>query len=487
LAASRLSYVSLLICVTILSFVTNIVLIQYDTNAAFFLPAGRLWELLIGGWVAHYQYKTTTPLSESTSADSKKQPLISPAILILRNNIISALGVALIFMSVFLLNSKINYPGFWALLPTIGTAMVIVAGPNAWFNRIILGHPLAVAIGLISYPLYLWHWPLLSFTHIVIDDRIPTITRILVIIASFVLAWLTYKFVELPMRRQKPFSMPIMAVCILCVLTGGAGLLIYNQSGFETRFETRLRPLVNFNSAQEISYLTDDKCFISEVAQLKRFDDCAKNPDAQNRPSMIIWGDSYAGHLYAGLQARFGGTWDVNQLAAGGCPPIFDTYIPIQPKCPEFSRYIFELLKKNPPKRLILSARWNLYNWKNVERTIEALHKAGIQRIDLVGPAPEWTKNLNQILYKYQRDNSGVVKIPERISFGLDHNINKLDDEMRVFAKEQNVNYVSLLAIFCTDKGCLTRTGDKPAALTTFDMGHFTLDGSLYMGQNYPE
>src|SRR5207253_9902629 len=109
----------------------------------------------------------------------------------------------LIAAGVLFLDSATPYPGLWALLPTIGTCMVLAAGANGFINRHFLSHPWLVFIGLISYPLYLWHWVLLSFAHIVKADNDTAELRAILVLLSFALAWITYVAVETPLRQGR--------------------------------------------------------------------------------------------------------------------------------------------------------------------------------------------------------------------------------------------------------------------------------------------
>ena len=108
-----------------------------------------------------------------------------------------------------------SFPGKWAIVPVLSATLIIMAGPDAWINRKILSNKVAIWFGLISFPLYLWHWPLLSFARIVASD-IPSINvRIVAIILSIMLAWLTYRFVETPMRNGKISRVKVIMPVVL--------------------------------------------------------------------------------------------------------------------------------------------------------------------------------------------------------------------------------------------------------------------------------
>jgi peptidoglycan/LPS O-acetylase OafA/YrhL len=122
------------------SFAVNVSLIRNHPLAAFYSPLSRFWEIRIGGILAYVVLHRPDRLPQ-------------------RSSLASIAGFLLIASGVLLLNKDKAFPGWWALLPTIGAALVIAAGPNAWLNRNVLGNRAMVWIGLISYPLYLWRWP----------------------------------------------------------------------------------------------------------------------------------------------------------------------------------------------------------------------------------------------------------------------------------------------------------------------------------------
>ncbi len=468
----------------ILSFAANIVLAKYDPSAGFFLPFGRFWQLLLGAALAYSEFKGFV-FSPFERIKYKIDALNIPLKL---SDIISVLGTLLILSSFFLLNDKLSYPSYWAILPTFGAVAIIMAGQNAWVNRVILAHPVCVFIGLISYPLYLWHWPLLSFTHYLYDDRVPTFVRLGLIIVSIALAWLTYKCIETPMRQQKPRSFAVIAVTGLCFLIGVIGLFIYNVKGFETRYEPHIRALVNFNGRKASDYLTESKCFVEPSNDVAILKECSKKPNAPNKPTLMLLGDSYAGHLYAGLNEKFGLTWNVRQITSSGCPPLFDFKSKFRPTCAELNAKIFELLKENTPDRVMLSARWGFYNnWRDVASTVAALRQIGVTQIDMVGPVPEWTHNLNRLLYDNALKNKNQVNIQSRILFGLKPEIAELDVQVRDFATKHNIRYISALSALCNQEGCLTYVKGNSGALTSFDAGHLTREGSVYLGTHFPD
>src|SRR5262249_1199039 len=125
--------------------------------------------------------------------------------------------VILLALAVELLSGKSRFPGWWALLPTISTFLLINAGPEAWINRKILGAKPLVFVGLISYPLYLWHWPLLSLAHIIEAGTPPPMIVIGVVFLAFILASVTYWLIERPLRAGANGMALVLVPCMFLV------------------------------------------------------------------------------------------------------------------------------------------------------------------------------------------------------------------------------------------------------------------------------
>ena len=201
----------LIVIIAVVSFSLNVAFYRENGDAVFYSPITRIWELMLGGLLANYS------LYHSVTA-SKLYRL---------KDIISLLGILLIFASIVLISETRGYSGWWALMPVTGTLMVIWAGPQAVINRRLLSNRSIVWLGLISYTLYLWHWPLFSFAHIVTGISDPSReTRVILTIISIVLAWLTYKHVEMPIRKNKGGKV-VVGLVSLMIFTGIISGLVY--------------------------------------------------------------------------------------------------------------------------------------------------------------------------------------------------------------------------------------------------------------------
>ena len=157
----------------------------------FYSPLSRSWELLLGA---------------SLAFGMRRQAVIATS----SRNMAGWVGLILVFMSACFLDKSMPFPGYWALPPTVGAAMILFAGMHSNVNRVLLASRPLVAIGLISYPLYLWHWPLLSFARI-LESQTPGLwLRLFLVLSSFVLAWLTYRFVEKPIRFSDRYPRAVL-------------------------------------------------------------------------------------------------------------------------------------------------------------------------------------------------------------------------------------------------------------------------------------
>jgi peptidoglycan/LPS O-acetylase OafA/YrhL len=179
------NFLALAVAAGVTSFVLCVSTTEQNHAAAYFSPLSRFWELMVGAVVAYIMSYRPQYVSHEAS-------------------LCSLLGLGLIGLSLFFLDSSKTFPGWWTVLPTLGTYLIIAAGPSAWLNRNVLANQTLVWFGLISFPLYLWHWPLLSFLRIIDSDAPARALRISVVLISIFLAWITYELIEKPIRFRRP-------------------------------------------------------------------------------------------------------------------------------------------------------------------------------------------------------------------------------------------------------------------------------------------
>lgn len=268
------------------SFVYAVWLVYRDATAAFYSPFARFWELALGAMLAY-----DTVHRKFEVPDLHRQAL-------------SWVGLGFILSAVVLIDASRRFPGAWALLPTVGAACLIHsgggAGGAAWLNRVALVSRPLVWIGLISYPLYLWHWPLLSFAR-VLESTTPTLdVRLALVGLSIVLAWMTYRFVELPVR-----GMPIGRAKTLMWVLGltmlllfAAGVAIRKLDGVKFRALSRLNGDVGTLSLGADRNHLHKECGLPEPER-QRFQFCLSSDG--EAPRFAVLGDSKAEALFYGL------------------------------------------------------------------------------------------------------------------------------------------------------------------------------------------
>lgn len=206
--------------VTVASFAMNILTVNVDPQGAFYLPWNRLWELCLGALLVIPRV-SVSPISPSKI--SKQQiPTISFGVTTI--NVVSISGTLLIVASFIWLDDKITFPGWWSLIPVLGAVLIISAGPTGWVNRKLLSIRAIVFVGVISYPLYLWHWPLIALmrTYGGNDSAAQSVTAA---VAALGLAIVTYKFIETPFRRLQNKTFAVFSLCGLMAICALLGLI----------------------------------------------------------------------------------------------------------------------------------------------------------------------------------------------------------------------------------------------------------------------
>ncbi len=300
----RFNALALIGVICLASFGLNVAWVGNNATAAFYAPVTRFWELMAGAMLAYAGQFKPEALGRSASA----------------NNVLSLAGLALIAAAAFWLQKADPFPGWLALAPVLGALLLILAGPGAWVNRQILASKLAVFVGLISYPLYLWHWPLLSFVQILTSEAPTVAVRIAAVVIAFALAWLTYRFVERRIRfGQVRFGKPalLFSAAIFAGLTGAYTL---QRDGLTFRHIAKMNLAPYYGKADgDRSYMVDD-CHSDE----RIFAHCFR--DTRGKAKFALTGDSHAVSLSPGvfMESTENGRW----LFLGGTTD-HDSTIPV--------------------------------------------------------------------------------------------------------------------------------------------------------------
>ena len=333
----------LLLLLLLSSFTFNV--LYSEPAADFYSPLTRFWELMAGAVLAYLSlhWKDLARHFRKLPRPAFQIIGISAAPESITRNIMAVTGLLLIIATVLTIDETRKFPGWWALPPVAGTYLMIASGPQAWINNRLLATRGLVAIGLISYPLYLWHWPLLSFISIVDGHSPSPKAATLAVLLSFALAWLTYIVVEKPLRFG--ISAPTKAIALLLVMgaIGSAGYFTYAEGGFSAR-----NPNAEDIVAAAQDGLEDDETTLG-------------NPSANET---LLVGDStmqqYIPRVRKLVDERVIDP-DRNRIvfkSHGGCPPIPDIARDQNPACAPFVDKVLSMLDRGTVKTIALTAWW---------------------------------------------------------------------------------------------------------------------------------
>jgi hypothetical protein len=465
------------------SFLLNIWMMGFDATGAFYSPLARFWELLSGAVLAHSSL-SRPPSPQNPGAHRPANNGESRYGRGLTGHAQSLLGATMIGAAVLFLDKNAAFPGWWALLPVAGAYLLIAAGPTALLNRYLLATRPFVFIGLISYPLYLWHWPLLAFARIVSSTPPSPWARISLIFLSVVLAALTYRFVEKPLRFGALHKKVYALALSMTVLASGAAV-IYFMNGFESRFknEAASYALLKYDFRHDARINT---CWLSDDRAADAFSpDCVDGSTGVAKPLIVLWGDSHAARLFPGFRNVAGDRFALAQFTRDACAPFPDTGYA---NCVNGNKYVLSRIGQLRPSTVVLFAYWTEHMSgdrqsaaSQLEKSVSELKRMGVDRVVIVGPAPKWNVPLPDNVVKLVQ-SQGLERVPRRTSFGLDRSSAELDTYMHArFRDRDDVTYFSAMGSMCNSDGCLIRTGDTAASVTSWDYGHLTTPAAEYL------
>jgi peptidoglycan/LPS O-acetylase OafA/YrhL len=343
----KFSLFALTFILAALSFYLNVTGIKSDAVATFYSPQTRIWELLIGSGLAWWSLNRKDGLVDIATFFGKwrRRPETDVDLARVRtrtSNVLACIGFILLIYSLIRFNRDLQFPGKWALIPVMGTALIVAAGPLAWLNTKILSNKVLVWFGLISYPLYLWHWPLLSFAWIVEAVPPSLTTRLVLILLSIALAWLTYRFIERPIRFGKHGGLKLSVLVVLMIILGGVGMGTFYERGFPSRSNVKLADALYTSEARNIE--------ANLVGSFRNY--VGDEPSQSVKPVVLILGDSYNVNWSVGLSTLIDvKQYDIVSASYLGCKvSVTADKIIAMAREPKFEQYCqpFESLINDP-------------------------------------------------------------------------------------------------------------------------------------------
>ena len=487
------------------SFIWNVINVGQDPISTFYSPLSRFWELLFGALLAYifYQSSNGTLVENGWTSPIRFffKHSLGKASLTFWSNLFSLLGASFFIAGVFLIDKFKAFPGWWALLPVLGAFFIIAAGPSGIVNKAILSSRIFVWVGLISYPLYLWHWPILSFLHILESGLPSKILLIYAVTLSFILAWLTYWFVERPIRFYLKSKKVTVILIILMTFVGGWGLFTFAVGGFQGRFDGSALTSQKLSPAYEIEKRDFEKSKLESERYTKACDFFSftdqhginMQPSKDGIPlscfhynervpnSVLVWGDSHAEMLHYGLKNSLPNDWQLLQIARAACPPFVEG-IPnsADQKCQMTNAFAAKEIARIKPQVVVLAQR-DSWSKLQVEKITTFLKSNGVGRIIFIGKSPEWNADLPKILMRKMQ-----IKVPRYSWIGVNQEAiasNKKTKE--TFSRIDDAKFVDVIDLFCNRDGCMVYLGEFPGlGITSFDTNHLTPRSSQFLAEN---
>jgi peptidoglycan/LPS O-acetylase OafA/YrhL len=474
------------------SFALNAVFSATRPTAAFYSPATRIWELLLGCMIAYVGLTRGEPIALLSRFGGGGDTAVLRGRESQLRELSGWVGFALVCAAILGLTEDFTLPGFWVLLPTIGAALLICAGPETWINRKVLSNRVMVFVGLISYPLYLWHWPVLALIHI----RGWNATRaaraemmLAALVGVFIAAWLTYKAIEKPIRKSRSGRV-IAGLSLAQALLFVFGIALVGLRGIPGRYDAahqQLFAIARKPPTYTAAYRYRETCRINEdgqdEAELQRGCDtaaAASNPSA----GVVLWGDSYAAQLVPGIEATIGNDANLYVFSVNGCRPLLEQLRSVRAGCNPGNRFALNFVRQYQPREVLIAANWNGWSqyrdqYTNVEQTIRELKGYGIPRVVLLGSFAQFERPVPLLLV----DKLKRGAIPRRLATPLMPTLMTIDSTLSAIAIRTGAEFVSPLAAQCSPDGCLVSLDGSIDSVTTWDRFHLTLVGSKFIAE----
>ncbi len=443
------------------------------TSQAFFLAPFRAWEFLCGALLA-----------------AKALPRLHGTWL---RNGASILGVLLILGCGFMYRETTLFPGRNALAPCLGACLVIAAGDTgtSLVGRVLAWNPIRW-IGLISYSLYLWHWPIQFFqatNRFLVPDRAPLWhSQFAVIGVSFVVAALSWRFVEQPFRTGlfRGKRVPLFAI------NGGLFALVLACAFLVTHQDLIPHWVPRFDMAQEaqvavgtVEEMRLGSCFVAADQLASQFQRSTCLREEPGRRQYLVAGDSHSAHGFWGLKTTFPEI-NFSQFSVISCRPLIPSSGPSNDPCAPARRYLYDdYLSHHRVDTVILFARWEATDLDLIQATVDWLEQRGIKVI-VIGPSIEFDAPLPRLLGLARREHDPLL--PNR---HLMLEPAALDREMKRRARDQwHVAYLSIYDTLCDPPGVDDRATLHGCALygapgipLLLDKDHFSPAGSILFAQ----
>ena len=429
-------------------------------------------------------------------------------------NILSVFGLVLILTAVFGLDNK-DFPGYKALLPVMGAVLMIAAGKDAFINRYLLSNRVMVWFGLISYPLYIWHWPFLSFAWIVGGEMPQLKVRIGCVVLAVIMSALTYYFVEPRLRWGRYGGYKAAGLLSIMVAVGIAGYSVERHEGYTARMDDPEQPV--FDAINKRMKEDNLRC-LKIIPDWNRLSD-GNNCRIQREPghnTIALIGDSHSGHLYAGLISQAKENEGIAVFPASGAIPLIGLHsaasanevkrMPFRANTEHLLSEGFNYILTHSNITKVVLSHYPLVSWHNVVdthnpdnhdfnsilhdgfvRTYDALTKAG-KEIFVIIDNPSYSSHAKCKASVIRRPigipnflsvkNAKVCSVKESKREDREKIENWSKIAHGTAAGYKNIHFIDMADIFCHDGLCSML--DSKGNMLYNDTNHLNRKGSLY-------
>jgi peptidoglycan/LPS O-acetylase OafA/YrhL len=489
----RVRVLSAIVLIALLSFWANVYWVKVDASGAFFLPHTRFWELLLGSVLAHREVFGSKYLNQKNKLDCVSRFNWSVAY--------SIVGLVFLVLAVILIDKGRGFPGYWALLPVFGSVFIILAGPDATINKLLFSNKWLVYIGLISYPLYLWHWPVLTYLRI-LEAQVPSVAvRVMALVFVGFISWITYEFVEKPLRFGKNRKVIVAFLCSAGILVGTGYFMIYHQNGLPSREVEKIFGDIQNQVGHKV-YQEEIGGFVNcaipgAVGNMK----CSIAPTVDKPVTVAIIGDSHAADLFLGLSSHINTNVNVAYFEVV-CYPFFG--ITSNDACAPIENVFNYVIENKQIKTVVLANYWvmrtkdktirlaedpnnkdRMYIFKRLlEITVQKLTAAGKEVVfafdvpDLNFPPEACLPSRPMAITK--RLQGGDCKIARK---KVEERAEKYVSSAReILVKFPEVIHWDPFNRLCNDQECLVA---KDGVLLYRDMNHLSTEGGRWLAEYY--
>jgi peptidoglycan/LPS O-acetylase OafA/YrhL len=415
-------------------------------------PATRAWELLAGALLA----LSPPSLSKGWGRLAGAGGVAGLALIVAAATGYGAAGPA----------------GTHLLLPVAGSLLLIAAGaarPDALVPRLLSLRPL-VSVGLISYSLYLWHWPIYVFLrHSIFMEPLRWGWTVAGMLASVAIGAASWRFLEQPVRERRLLRTTPRVLAATATVMGGlllAGSVLNATDGLPREAHARVDPLPGRIPNGRSSF----PCSARRFAR-----DAACRPAGSDAPAVLWWGDSFANHYWRGLAARRGDlTFNAAMHTMNGCAPILGSGPASRAECERHNDAGLRMVERHRFRTVILSGRWEKHAGRDemarLTATVRALRAAGA-RVLVIGQSPVFHFHAPDE-YLYRRSGRGPAPRDARAALAIDPGLN---DRLRGAAHDGGGFFFDPLPALCQEEACLYRAGGR--YLVDFE-SHLTAEGA---------